>query len=128
MSVFNFFMPDYVPENTALLGAGLVAPEFQITNETTVVGYVNFMQAMVVNGAGDVKPDYGALMPLADNAGALLAEINLLLAAGQLSEPTIALMRGALDAMAAGDNAARLQRIHAALVMVMAAPEFIVQK
>jgi hypothetical protein len=104
-----------------------VAPEFQIINEATVAGYVNFMQSMIVNGAGDATADYTPLMPLADNAGALLAEISLVLAAN-LSPPSMALMRGALDGMPAGSDEARRTRIHAALVMVMAAPEFIVQR
>ena len=43
-SVFNFFRPGYVPPNTRDRRAGLVAPEFQITNEPSVVGYVNYMQ------------------------------------------------------------------------------------
>lgn len=127
-SVFNFFRPGYVPPNTAIARVGLVAPEFQITNEMTVVGYVNFMQGIVVNGSGEVKPDYSNLMPLADNAGALLDEINLMLAAGQLSPGTIALIRSGIDEMPGGSDARRLNRIHVALVMIMASPEFIVQK
>jgi uncharacterized protein (DUF1800 family) len=127
-SVFNFFRPGYVPENTALARAALVAPEFQITNEVTVVGYLNFMQSAIVGGVGDARPDYQALMPLADAPRALLAEINLLLAAGQLSAPTLALIANSLEAMPKGDDPARLNRIHAALLMAMAAPEFIVQK
>ncbi|MES2758180.1 MAG: DUF1800 domain-containing protein [Pseudomonadota bacterium] len=127
-SVFNFFRPGYVPPNSAIGSAGLVAPEFQITNESSVVGYVNFMQNTVSRGAGDVKADYSALMSLADNPQALLDELNLLLAAGQLSAATVALMRGALATMASGTDAARLNRIHAALVLVLAAPEFIIQK
>jgi uncharacterized protein (DUF1800 family) len=43
-SVFNFFRPGYLPPNSAIAAASLVAPEFQITNESTVVGYVNYMQ------------------------------------------------------------------------------------
>ena len=127
-SVFNFFRPGYVPPNTAIARAGLVAPEFQITNETTVVGYVNCIHAMIVNGAGDVKADYSSLTPLADNASKLLDEINLVLAAGQLSPRTIALIRSSIDGMPGGSDSARRARIHAALVMTMAAPEFIVQK
>ena len=127
-SVFNFFRPGYVPPNSAIGNAGLVAPEFQITNESSVVGYVNFMQNTVSRGAGDVKADYSSLMPLADNPQALLDELNLVLAAGQLSPATVALMRGALATMASGTDAARLNRIHAALVLVLAAPEFIIQK
>ena len=127
-SVFNFFRPGYVPPNSAIGTAGLVAPEFQITNESTVVGYINYMQTVISRGAGDVKADYSTLMPLADTTQPLLDEINLVLAAGQLSAATVALIKGALDSMPSGTDAARLNRIQAALVMVMAAPEFIVQK
>lgn len=127
-SVFNFFRPGYVPPNSAIGNAGMVAPEFQITNESTVVGYVNYMQNVISKGVGDVKGDYSALLPLADTAQALLDELNLLMAAGQLSVATVALIKGGLDSMPAGTDAARLNRIYAALVMVMAAPEFIVQK
>lgn len=127
-SVFNFFRPGYVPPNSAIGAAGLVAPEFQITNESTVIGYINFMQAVISRGVADVKGDYAALMPLADTSQSLLEHINLVLAAGQLSPATVALIKGGIDAMASGTDAARLNRIYAALVMVMAAPEYIVQK
>lgn len=127
-SVFNFFRPGYVPANTAIARAGMVAPEFQITNESSVVGYLNFMHNAIASGIGDVKPDYGALMPMADAGQELIDEINLVLAAGQLSTATVTLIRESLDKMPAGDDASRLHRICAAVLMVMAAPEFIVQK
>lgn len=127
-SVFNFFRPGYVPPNTAIGTAGMVAPEFQITNESTVVGYVNFMQNTISRGIGDVKADYTALLPLADTAQVLLDELNLVLAAGQLTAATMTLIASAVDSMAKGTDPARLNRIYAALVMVMASPEFIVQK
>jgi uncharacterized protein (DUF1800 family) len=127
-TVFNFFRPGYVPPNSKIASAALVASEFQITNESTVVGYVNYMQNAVSKGIGDVKADYSSLLPLADVAQSLLDELNLVLAAGQLSSATVTLMRGALDGMPKGTDAARNNRIYAALVMVLAAPEFIVQK
>jgi uncharacterized protein (DUF1800 family) len=127
-SVFNFFRPGYVPPNSAIGNAGMVAPEFQITNESSVVGYVNYMQSVVSKGAGDVKADYASLMPLADNAQSLLDDLNLLLAAGQLSGATLAVMKTAVGSMAAATDPARLNRIYAALVLVLAAPEFIIQK
>jgi uncharacterized protein (DUF1800 family) len=127
-TVFNFFRPGYVPPNSKIASAALVAPEFQITNESTVVGYVNYMQNAVSKGIGDVKADYSSLLPLADVAQSLLDELNLVLAAGQLSSATVTLMRGALDSMPKGTDVARNNRIYAALVMVLAAPEFIVQK
>lgn len=127
-SVFNFFRPGYVPPNSAIGTAGMVAPEFQITNESTVVGYVNYMQTAISRGIGDVKADYSRLVPLAETTQALLDELNLVLAAGQLSSATVGVIKGALDSMPVGTDAARLNRIYAALVMVMASPEFIVQK
>jgi uncharacterized protein (DUF1800 family) len=127
-SVFNFFRPGYVPPNSAVATAGMVAPEFQLTNESSVVGYVNFMQTVVSRGVGDVKADYAALLPLADTSQQLLDELNTVLASGQLSVTTLSLLKGAIDAMPAGTDAARTNRIHAALTLVLAAPEFIIQK
>ncbi len=129
-SVFNFFRPGYVPPNSAIGTVGLVAPEFQITNESSAVGYVNFMQRVVANGTalGDVKADYSGLVPLADNAAELLAELNTVLAAGQVAEANLATMRSALDSMPSGTDATRNNRIYAALTMVLAAPEYLVLK
>ena len=128
VTVFNFFRPGYVPPGSPVGTAGLVAPELQITNESTVVGYLNYMQNMISRGTGDIRADYAALLPLADTSQALLDEINLLMAAGQLSPATLATIKGGIDPMASGTDTARLNRIYAALVMVMASPEFIVQK
>lgn len=122
-SVFNFFRPGYVPP-----ALGVVAPEFQIVNESSVVGYVNYVQNAISRGVGDVKADYATLLPLADNVPALVDEINLVLAAGQLSPDTVTLIRNAVAGMATGTDAARANRIYAALTLVMASPEFIVQK
>lgn len=127
-SVFNFFRPGYTPPNSAVASAGLVAPEFQITNESSVVGYLNYMQGVVKSGAGDVKSDYAALLKIADSTQALLDELNLVMAGGQLSASTLALMKGALDSLGFGTDALRLNRIYTALVLVLAAPEFIIQK
>jgi uncharacterized protein (DUF1800 family) len=127
-SVFNFFRPGYVPPNSALGSAALVAPEFQIANESSVVGYVNFMQRAVAGNVGDITPDYGTLLAIADDARALIGEISLVLAANQLSTATIAALVTALQTMPSGTDATRRNRINAALVLVLASPEFIVQK
>ncbi len=123
-SVFNFFRPGYVPPGAV----GMAAPEFQITNESTVVGYVNYMQNVVSRGVGDVRADYSAVLPLADTAGVLVDELNLLLAAGQLSDATVALITDAIASMPLGRDGARRNRLYAALVLVLAAPEFLIQK
>jgi uncharacterized protein (DUF1800 family) len=122
-SVFNYFRPGYVSAN------GIAAPELQITNETSVAGYINFMQRAVSgSGIGDVKGNYASLLPLATNSAALLDEINLVLAAGQLSAATLATLKSALDTISAATDAGKSNRVYAALTLVLAAPEYIVQK
>jgi hypothetical protein len=81
-----------------------------------------------VGGSSDVKADYSAMLPLADNAQALLDELNVLLAAGRVADASIATMKAAIDTMPSGTDATRLNRIYAAILLVMATPEFIVQK
>jgi len=65
---------------------------------------------------------------LAAEARELLAELNLRLAAGQLSPATLARLDQAVGSMPAASDAHKLNRIHAAITLVMAAPEYIVQK
>ena len=127
-SVFNFFRPGYVPPNSAIGTRSLTAPEFQITTESSVAGYVNFMQRNIANGLAGMTPDYSALLPLAGDSAALLAEANVLLAAGQLSAGTLAALQPALDTIAATTAAGQANRVKAALTLVMAAPEYITQK
>ena len=127
-SVFNFFRPGYVPPNSAIASAGLVAPEFQITNESSVVGAVNFMQRAISGGQGDLAADYASLLALADDAVALVAETNLVLAAGQLSPSTMATISNAVATMPGGTDPNRLKRIYASLTLVVAAPDFVVLK
>ena len=127
-TVFNFFRPGYVPPNTSLGTQGLVAPEFQITNESTVVAYVNFMQAVIPGGIGEVKAGYVDWLALANDPAALVNRIELLMAAGQLSGATLTSITTAIAGIAANSDAARLNRIYAAILLIMAAPEYIVQK
>ena len=108
--------------------AGLAVPEFQITNASSVVGYVNFMQRAVSIGVGDVKGNYAALIPLASNAQSLLDEINVVLASGQISANNLAAMVGAINSMPSNSSTAINNRIYAALLLVLASPEYIVQK
>ena len=127
-SVFNFFRPGYVPPGTPIGTAGLAAPEFQITNESTVVGYANWMQTVVQSGVGEVKADYTSWLPLATDAGALFDQINLLLAAGQLGAASRATVVGAVGSMPSATDANRLNRIYATVWLVLCAPEYLVQK
>lgn len=127
-SVFNFFRPGYTPPGSAIATQGQVAPEFQMVNEPSVVAYINYMQSLIVNGAGEAKADYTSLSPLIADSQALLNELNLILAANQIGSATIASMKTALDSIAVTTTAGQNNRLYAALVLVMASPEFLVQK
>ncbi|MEO6363967.1 MAG: DUF1800 family protein, partial [Caldimonas sp.] len=128
-SVFNFFRPGYVPPNSAIASAGLVAPEFQLNNESSVVGVVNYLQRAVSGvGVGDVLANYAPLLALADDSAALVAEINLVLAAGQLATATATTIAGAVATLPTGTDALRLKRIYAALTLCVAAPDYVVLK
>jgi uncharacterized protein (DUF1800 family) len=133
-SVFNFFRPGYVPPNTAIANNNLVAPEFQLVNESTTPGYVNFLSYAISSGDGiygDVKAAYTAELAIAHDAGALLDRLCLLLAANQISAETKTTIRTALDATAVtttSTDAVKLRRIHTAILLVMASPNYLIQK
>ena len=130
-NVFFFFQPGYMPPQTALQANGITAPEFGVTNESSVAGYMNFVKRIVANGIGGVAADYSALQPLINqggNSAALLAELNVLIAAGQISAGTLSLMQGALDTIDVSTPTGANDRLFAALTLVMCAPEYLVQK
>ena len=158
-SVFNFFRPGYVPP-----GIGVTAPEFQLVNETTVGGYLNFMQNTIAQGIStskkeltvvdyaspytpDFVPNYDRLIALITNtnhtpatntepvARAILTALNTQMCAGQLKPATLTLMINALrDDMVARQiktsSSANLKRdtVCAALLMVLACPDYLIQK
>jgi hypothetical protein len=126
-SVFNFFRPGYLPPDSALGTNAVTAPEFQLCNETTVAGYLNFMQGVIQNGIGDLKPNYTAYLTLANDADALVARFNLLLAGGRLGADTQSTIVSAVSTITATTDTGRLNRVRAAILLVMAAPEYLIQ-
>lgn len=136
-SVFNYYRPGYVPPNTSIASANLVAPEFQITGETSIVGYLNFMRNAIPNGTGtskDIQPDYSTLLPLADTPDKLLDQVSLLLTAGQMSNTLRAQILAALNSVAIPANnpttadTARKNRVYLSIFLTMASPEYLVQQ
>ena len=129
-SVFNFFRPGYVPPNTSIAAAGLVAPEFQIAGETSVAGYLNYMRNVITNGAGagtDVRSAYTDEIALATDPQRLVERVELLLTGSQLASATRTAIRDAVAAIPAESANAAANRARLAVFLVMAAPEFIVQ-
>ena len=139
-SVFNWYSPDYSPPGE-LLDAGLAAPEFQITHETTLAGYNNFMENKIrattmayisaTEGTPDnMMADYSAEIALANDPDKLLDRLNILLMNGQMTTATRALVKDTLIRITAKvwiwpqeDT-----RVHMAIRLLMASPEYLVQK
>jgi uncharacterized protein (DUF1800 family) len=130
-SVFNFFRPGYVPPNTIIATAGKQAPEFQLLNETTTAGYMNFLQWTTRGGYNDVKPTYTELLPIAHDVPAVVAWLNLRLTANQLSADTLTLLQATLTAFnvtAASPENAKLDLLASACFLILCSPEYLVQK
>lgn len=144
-SVFNFYRPGYAPPNTSIATAGLVAPELQLAHEVSVAGYLNTMRNWVpINTSAGryVRQNYAAEQAVADNPAALVDRVNLLLAAGQMSDATKTLITSAVTSRAipaatlsngtvtnqtAIDNA-KNDRVYIAVFLTLASPDFLIQK
>jgi len=141
-SVFNWFRPDYAPPG-AVAARGLVAPEFQITHETTTTGYANFMASVTEHQntwfRDNVMAQYGptvdylagsyaAEMALArTDTGALMDRLNLLFMSGQMTAATRKVILDAVNATPA-DADTGMRRVAVAVFLITQSPEFIVQK
>ena len=136
-SVFNFYRPGYVQPNTVVADAGLVAPEMQLVSNTSIVGYLNTMRDIVLNGIGanrDVKSNYADEIALADTPEKLLDRVNLLLLANQMTTVLRNQILAAVSSVAvsatdkAAADRARKNRALLAVFLTLASTEYLVQK
>ena len=118
-TVFNFFEPGYVYPGP-LAAAGLVAPEFQITNDTTAITVPNYLRDTIfrnTNAAGtNYVLDLSTEQTLLNDSAALIDRIGFVLAAGQLTTATRAHITTALAALPAGTTP--LERARTAVLLV----------
>jgi uncharacterized protein (DUF1800 family) len=135
-TVFNWFAPGYVPPATTIAQAGLVGPEFQMTNVSSVVGYINFMQDTIGSNAKngpDLFTSYPAEYRIANNPGALVDRLNLLLMAGQMSSGLESQLIDAVNSIevpagpSSAIEAALTNRVQTAIYLTMASPEYAAQ-
>ena len=119
-----------------------------MVNESSVGGYLNYMQGVIRSGVYVNAPDlpnstsnsnngfditaaYTAELALVLDANALVNRVNLLLCAGQLSAASQSLIVTALNATpltATSSDSARRDRVAAAVLLVMASAEYLIQK
>lgn len=135
-TVFNWFAPGYVPPGTSIAAAGLLAPEMQMTDVTTVVGFLNYVQYSIsgtANQGPDVFSSYSEEMRLAATPDQLVDRVNLLLMAGEMDDTLRGQIVGAVSSIdiPSGDqnaiNTALFNRVETAIYLTMAAPSYSAQ-
>ena len=135
-SVFNFYRPGYIAPGTQTGEAGLTAPELQITNATSIVGYPNVMTAYALgltpkvdrNAPSGFIPDYSEEIALAQDTDALLDLLDIKLTHGTLRDDSRDRIAEILSSLEAQSDEGRELRAQLASVLVMTTPEYIVLK
>ncbi len=133
-SVFNFFRPGYFPTGSQIAARGLLAPEFQLVNETSVAGYINFIERAVEGQrapVSDLALDYAAEAALANDSTALLDRLDLILTGRQLSQAIRDAIKSAIDSVTITTTTEaddRLRRVRIAVALILASTDYLVQK
>ena len=139
-TVFNFFLPDYQP-NSVIADEGLVAPEFQIFNSSTSLGYLNYTYfgaiADFVNEIAEeelnalgVLDQFKAylndplLTELSASPASLIDYLDLVLAHGNMSDETRATIQAAAEPISAFPDFL----LRMALYLTMISPDFVIMK
>jgi uncharacterized protein (DUF1800 family) len=132
-SVFNWFAPGYVPPGTSIEKAGLLAPEMEMTDVSTVVGYLNYMQNAIgadTNNGPDVFSNYATEIALAATPDQLVDRVNLLLMAGEMDSTLRSQILAAVNSISIPSsdqnaiNTALANRVKTAIYLTMAAPSY----
>ncbi|MBO9662343.1 DUF1800 family protein [Dokdonella sp.] len=141
-SVFNFFQPAYRPPG-AIAAQGMVAPEFQILNDSTIVAtpnqlFIHLFCYNVLNHecyteslADTLLMDIQADAQLAaENPAGLVDAYDRLLMAGQMSPFMRSVLLTRLEAMTSAELGANLgrERVQHALYLIVTSPEYSIQK
>ncbi|MBK1878886.1 DUF1800 domain-containing protein [Pelagicoccus mobilis] len=131
-TVFNFYLPDFSPSGE-VRDENLVAPEFQILDDSTGIRTFQIMESLVKNGLAwpiggnghQGSLDFSHQETLASDATALVDHLNLLLANNALNETEKTAIITAVEALPEGDTEARTER---ALTLFSIAPGFNILK
>jgi uncharacterized protein (DUF1800 family) len=106
-SVFNFYWPDFQPIGP-IASQGYVAPEFQVFNSNTSIGFVNFVNEWAVNETllrsrdGDediVFTNLDEIITHAEDTEALINYLDILLTNGMLKDDTRQIITTIVDPM-----------------------------
>ncbi len=128
-SVFNFFLPGHSPPGE-IANAGLVAPEFQIVNSSSIVHMINIQDQLLFSEfAIPTVPPFAPvtlaldeIISLAEDVEALLDRPDILLTQGTMSSGTRDVIRGVLTDLT--DNTVRTRL---GIYLVMMSADYVVE-
>ncbi len=151
-SVFNFFLPDYAPDGI-IKNSGLVAPEFQLLNSTTLTGYFNALKQWVISNfpldyyeyfpgeiiKTDEYPNFDLssdfLLASNKNLPILLDKYNMILAHGRLSKPSlddfVTILNNIPDIFNSNGSINEVladRRVRLAIYLIMSTPEYLINR
>lgn len=137
-TVFNFFSPNYALPG-AMAAAGLVSPEMEIVDSAYSIllprvfnGYLYRDPATLPQPAAGASPylvgDYSVFLANAGNAPALIDQLNLIFCSNQMSAPTRTALAAMLQNLSALPNVSPLERVKAALNLVLVSPDAATQR
>ena len=131
-TVFNFYHPDYVLPGS-LASAGLVVPEFEITDDNFAISVPNFLRtfALAIVPTTNVAPytitlDVSYEQTLTSNSAALVDHLNLVVAGGSMSATARARIVTALGALPSTTIAR--DRAQTAILLAVTSPAGSVQR
>ncbi|MDJ0920850.1 MAG: DUF1800 family protein [Henriciella sp.] len=138
-SVFNFYRPGYVAPGTQSGEAGMTAPELQIVDAQSTIGYLNFMTDFAFDRGGQADKDrrtfvadYTEELTMTDDFPALLDHLDLLLTGERMSDDEKTEIINILEAMPINtstperEDTDRLQIVQVAVSLVLNSPAFAV--
>lgn len=146
-SVFNFFQQDFTPIGP-IEAEGLVAPVFQITDAQSITGYINGLYRWVISGdiadeydlySGEVDSTYvneRSVLDLSqevlytndDELHILLDRLNLLLAGGRVTEPSLDIIENVVRQFPNDDEDDKEDRVKLSIYLLLTAPEYLINR
>jgi uncharacterized protein (DUF1800 family) len=138
-SVFNFYRPGYVAPGTMTGDRNMTVPELQLVNESTTVGYLNFMTEFAFDRGWQVDgdtpsfvPNYDEELALLDTPTDLVEHLDVLLTGGRMTDIERDEIVAILDELPINtsepDREAtdRLQKVQVAVTLVLNSPSYTV--
>ncbi|MCT4580753.1 MAG: DUF1800 domain-containing protein [Flavobacteriales bacterium] len=135
-TVFNFYGPDYTPSGM-ISNNGLVAPEFELYNTRTSVGFANqvyyWVESEIMLRTAHyedytiARTNLSPLMEVAKSSDAIIDHLDVVLTHGQLSDRTRAIIKETLD-----QNSISLTelsyRVRLATYLILISPDYNILK